>query len=83
MGAARAGASPVVRLVVQFVRLDEGAEDALVARVLQRLGHVRRVAEGDDGDAAAGVGLGDDADGADGAAAPLVLVLQLLAQPTI
>ncbi len=82
-GGGEGGDSPVVRLVVEFVRLDEGAEDAFVARVLQRLGHVRRVAEGDDGDAAARVGLRHDADSADRAAATLVLVVQLLTQLTI
>ncbi len=65
LGGGGGGDSPVVRLVVEFVRLDEGAEDAFVAGVLQRLGHVRRVAEGDDGDAAARVGLRHDADSAD------------------
>ena len=71
---------PVVGLVVELVGLDERAEDPLVPRVLQRLRHVRRVAEGDDGHPPAGVGLGHNADRADRAAAPLVLVVQLLAQ---
>ena len=71
---------PVVGLVVELVGFDERAEDPLVPRVLQRLRHVRRVAEGDDGHPPAGVGLGHNADRADRAAAPLVLVVQLLAQ---